>query len=149
MMIRWPPSFSSKLQFSCQDMIRRHKCKAISVPLGAFGGMSERLDSNFLVWNWKGWCENLVMAPASFEHTPRKRVTLYTTAPYLFALGTKIDPLQRLGYPMVLDSLWFKHESWSGSSLSLYWPFMFMCQHRQGALGKDEILFQSEACQTI
>ena len=27
----------------------------------------------------------------------RKRVTLYTTAPYILELGTQIDPLQRLG----------------------------------------------------
>lgn len=48
-----------------EAMLKRHGCRAISVPLGAYGALSE------------------------------KRVTLYTTAPYLLGLGKPIDPCQR------------------------------------------------------
>ena len=44
--------------FLCQEMLRRHNCKAVSVPLGAYGAKSEslgwRIDSvmNALLWIW-------------------------------------------------------------------------------------------------
>ncbi|CAL1163573.1 unnamed protein product, partial [Cladocopium goreaui] len=48
-----------------EAMLRRHKARAISIPLGAFGSLSE------------------------------KRVAIYTTAPYLDQLGCSLDPVRR------------------------------------------------------
>ena len=104
-----------------QAMLKRHGCHAISVPLGAYGAKSE----------WPAWTSKIrtvgnnsqyVTPPSEgiwniLEQNPethvglqysslacllRKRVTLYTTAPYLLALGTKLDPLQRLGFTQTM-----------------------------------------------
>ena len=132
---------SPDLRKRCQAMLKRHGCRAISVPLGAYGALSEWLfrtegcsekkiiRGQYGVFSWSrkvpvssscrkplqiGW--PLVTFIAIYlstwkpgEHSrcsfsypdkygsawPRKRVTLYTTAPYLLDLGTSIDPCQR------------------------------------------------------
>lgn len=49
-----------------------------------------RIGYSFKTFNY------IVLIPIYFRQL-RKRVTLYTTAPYLFELGQQLDPLQRLG----------------------------------------------------
>ena len=39
----WRLCFNSNLQPCCQAMLKRHGCRAISVPLGAYGALSEWL----------------------------------------------------------------------------------------------------------
>ena len=51
-------------------------------------------------WNRLHWSVGLLLykIEGATIGKLRKRVTLYTTAPYLFDLGQQIDPLQRLGW---------------------------------------------------
>lgn len=57
----------------------------------------------------------------------RKRVTLYTTAPYLFALGTQLDPLQRPSF----ETICIHFQMFPKCILQLSWS----CQ---GTIGKIE-----------
>ena len=46
------PSKKCKISPACQVMLKRHNCKAISVPLGAYGALSETLGQS---WCWRAF----------------------------------------------------------------------------------------------
>lgn len=85
-------------------MLRRHNAYAVSVPLGAYGSTSETLGLAF--GGAATLTCSLILACSSFKPckrqrcdvffvSPRKRVTLYTTCPWLKELGQVLDPTQR------------------------------------------------------
>ena len=68
------------LYFLCQKFLRHHDAFSVTIPLGQFGAQTEYL----------GCFEKRFMACS------RKRVTIYTNAPYLKSLGVALDLRARL-----------------------------------------------------
>ena len=89
--ILWPLPF-------WQEMLKRHNAFSVSVPLGAYGGPSELLIEK--IWDTLTICMPIGISVlcACGNHASallRKRVTLYTTCPWIQELGTTLDPTRR------------------------------------------------------
>lgn len=78
-----------------QAMLKRHGAFAVSVPLGAYGAASEML-SKFHASTQKMF-DHQFFSWLMFLY-PRKRVTLYTTCPWIKELGTVLDPVRRQAF---------------------------------------------------
>lgn len=81
-----------------QEMLKRHNAFSVSVPLGAYGGPSELLIEK--IWDALTICMPIGISVlcACGNHASallRKRVTLYTTCPWIQELGTTLDPTRR------------------------------------------------------
>ena len=95
---------------SLQELLARHHAMEISVPLGAYGAQTESGPKSIVyikngkhLFFCKRLLEKLQLNPGKLICFPgcslflvRKRVTVFTNAPYLEKIGTKLDPERRL-----------------------------------------------------